>query len=370
MASNITKEEESYLKEIYSNPHHASAFSSPQQLYRYVKNDGEYQLNLKKISNWLQSQEVYTTNRKITRKIRRRRVVVPYIDYMWDIDTANFQRLSTYNNGYGYFILAIDVMSRYVWTQPIKTTTGSEVSRVLEKIFKQKRTPLKVRTDQGTEFSNRVVKSLFKKYGIHSFITQNEVKANYAERAIQSIKSKLTRYMRSKQSYKWVDVLEEITNGYNNSFHRSIGKAPAHFNKEDETRMWNELIKSISNSQQKPVYYKFKIGDVVRISKLRHSFHRYYSEHWTNEFFIISGRSLKQHIPTYSLTDYDGENISGIFYEPELQKIVVAEDTLYNIEEVIKRRKVKNVKQALVKWWGWPTKFNSWISEADLKKFT
>ena len=79
---------------------------------------------------------------------------------------------------------------------------------------------------------------------------------------------------------------------------------------------------------------------------------------------------MKQHIPTYSLTDYDGENISGIFYEPELQKIVVAEDTLYNIEEVIKRRKVKNVKQALVKWWGWPTKFNSWISEADLKKFT
>ena len=32
-----------------------------------------------------------------------------------------------------------------------------------EKIFKQKRTPLKVITDQGTEFSNRVVKSLFKK---------------------------------------------------------------------------------------------------------------------------------------------------------------------------------------------------------------
>ena len=370
MEGALTQEASAYLKEIYSNPKHASAFSSPQQLYRYVKRDGKFRLNLKVINKWLQSQEVYTTNRKITRKIRRRRVIAPYIDFMWDIDTANFQKLTKSNSGYGYFILAIDVMSRYVWTCPIKRTTGAEVSRALEEIFKQKRVPLKIRTDKGTEFSNKTVKSVFKSRSIHHFVTQNETKANYAERCIQTIKSKLTRYMRSKQSHKWVDVLADVTSGYNNSFHRSISKAPAQFNKQDENRMWDDLVDSVSKFPTKQVPYKFKIGDVVRISKLRHSFHRYYSEHWTNEFFVISERSFKQYTPAYTLTDYAGELISGIFYEAELQKIVVAEDTVYNIEKVVKRRKVNNVKQVLVKWWGWPDKFDSWIPEADMTNFT
>ena len=90
MEGALTQEASAYLKEIYSNPKHASAFSSPQQLYRYVKRDGKFRLNLKVINKWLQSQEVYTTNRKITRKIRRRRVIAPYIDFMWDIEKCQF----------------------------------------------------------------------------------------------------------------------------------------------------------------------------------------------------------------------------------------------------------------------------------------
>lgn len=370
MAGDLTEGEKAYLEEIYLNPQHAAAFSAPQKLYRYVKKDGKYQLSLNAISRWMQAQEVYTTNRKITRKIRRRHVIVPYIDYMWDIDTANFRQLSKYNNGYGYFILAIDVMSRYVWTQPIKTTTGVEVSRALEEIFKHKRLPRKVRTDKGTEFSNKTVKSVFDSHTIDHFVTQNETKACYSERAIQSVKSKLTRYMRSKQTYKWVDVLGDITKGYNNSYHRSIRKTPAQFNKQDEMRMWRESVENTSPPPGKQMRYKFQIGDIVRISKLRHSFHRYYSEHWTNEFFVIRDRSLKQYIPAYTLTDYAGESISGIFYEAELQKIFVAEDTVYKIEKVMKRRTLNRVKQVLVKWWGWPDKFDSWIRAADVKTFT
>lgn len=370
MAGNLTEGEKNYLKDIYFNPGHAAAFSSPQQLHRYIQKEGKFQLSLNVIKRWMQSQEVYTTNRKITRRIARRRVIVPHIDYMWDLDTANFRKLSKYNKGYGYFILAIDIMSRFVWTCAIKSTTGMEVSKALKEIFHQKRTPLKARTDQGTEFSNKPVKAIFKSHSIDHFVTQNEVKANYAERAIQTVKSKLMRYMRSKQTYKWVDVLHDVTQGYNNSYHRSIHKSPAQFNKKDETTMWQKSVDNLSGFPKKQIHYRFKIGDVVRISKLRHAFHRYYSEHWTNEFFVIKGRSLKQSIPAYTLTDYAGESVSGIFYEAELQKIVVAEDTVYNIEKILKRRKRNNVKEVFVRWWGWPKKFDSWIQQSEVKKFT
>jgi hypothetical protein len=369
MEKSLTEEEKEYLNDAYFNPKKSESFSSPQKLYRYVKNEGKFHLTLNSIKKWLQSQEVYTTNKRVSRKINRRKVFVAGIDAQWDLDTANLYKLSKYNMGYGYFILAIDIMSRYVWTKPIKSTTGKEVSKVLKEIFAGDRIPKCIRTDKGTEYSNSIVKETLANLNIKHFVTQNETKSNYSERAILSIKSRIMRYMRSRQTNKWVDVLNDITNGYNNAFHRSIGKAPAKFNKTDEIIMIKKSIFSQLRIPRTPVGYKFKVGDLVRVSKLRHAFHRYYSEHWTNEYFIIKSRSLKQYIPAYTLTDYGGEEIKGIFYEEELQRIFVDENTTYNVEKILKRRKRSNGREVFVKWFGWPNKFSSWIPEKELKKY-
>lgn len=40
---------------------------------------------------------------------------------------------------------------------------------------------------------------------------------------------------------------------------------------------------------------------------------------------------------------------------------------MYKIEKNIKRRKVAGKDQILVKWLGWPTKFNSWVSKDEVK---
>ena len=131
------------------------------------------------------------------------------------------------NEGFGYFLLAIDIMSRFVWCQPMLTPSGEEVEKAFKNIFKDGRFPERIRTDQGTEFSNETVQDFFKSYEIEHFVTQNEVKANYAERAIQTIKGKIMRYIRAKQSLKWVDQLEKFTLSYNNTIHRSIKQTPA-----------------------------------------------------------------------------------------------------------------------------------------------
>jgi len=41
---------------------------------------------------------------------------------------------------------------------------------------------------------------------------------------------------------------------------------------------------------------------------------------------------------------------------------------VYNIEKIIQTRGKGKNKQHLVKWEGWPTKFNSWVSDNELKK--
>ena len=67
---------------------------------------------------------------------------------------------------------------------PLREKSGNEVVRALSKIFME-RVPETVHSDKGTEFLGHKVQSLFKSHLIHHFVTQNEVKANCAERAIK-----------------------------------------------------------------------------------------------------------------------------------------------------------------------------------------
>ena len=62
---------------------------------------------------------------------------------------------------------------------------------------------------------------------------------------------------------------------------------------------------------------------------------------------------------TYVISDLDSEEISGTFYEKELQK---ANQKEFRVEKVIK----KNGKKLYVKWKGYDNSCNSWIDKKDL----
>ena len=62
---------------------------------------------------------------------------------------------------------------------------------------------------------------------------------------------------------------------------------------------------------------------------------------------------------TYVIDDLNGEEITGTFYEKELQKIDQQE---FRIEKVIKKKGDK----LYVKWKGYDNSFNSWIDKKDL----
>ena len=110
----------------------------------------------------------------------------------------------------------------------------------------------------------------------------------------------------------------------------------------------------------KDIEFKFSVGDKVRIVKKKKTFEKGYMPRWTEEVFTISQRQYT-HPPTYKITDYNGEEIKGSFYEPELQK---TEQEIFRIEKVIKMGKDKS----LVKWKGYPEEFNLWVSNKNLMK--
>ena len=71
-------------------------------------------------------------------------------------------------------------------------------------------------------------------------------------------------------------------------------------------------------------------------------------------------KKVKNTVPwTYVIKDLNGEEITGIFYEKELQK---KDQEEFRIEEVIRRKGDK----IHVEWKGYDNSFNSWTDKKDL----
>ena len=102
---------------------------------------------------------------------------------------------------------------------------------------------------------------------------------------------------------------------------------------------------------------KFKVGDHVRISKYKNIFAKGYTPKWSEEFFVI--KKVKITVPwTYVIYDLNNNEITGTFYEKELQRTNQHE---FRIAKVIKKKGDK----LYVKWKGYDSSFNSWIDEKD-----
>ena len=69
--------------------------------------------------------------------------------------SVEVQPLAKYNRGIRYLLMALDVLSKYAWVQPLKAKTGVGLVKAFDKILKQGRKPNRLQTDRGTEFYNR-----------------------------------------------------------------------------------------------------------------------------------------------------------------------------------------------------------------------
>ena len=188
---------EDYLRQIYYNPSHPASYEGEKAVYNAVKRENKYRISHGQIRNWLQNQDAYSLNKAVKRNFHRGRVVVSGIDDQWDADLASFARDSDENDGYRYLLVVIDIFSRYAWIQPIKDKTAKEVVRAFNKILSEGRKPRRLRTDAGKEFTSKLFQENLRAKNIPHFTTHSEKQANYVERFIKTIKSRIWRHIRS-----------------------------------------------------------------------------------------------------------------------------------------------------------------------------
>ena len=255
------------------------------------------------------------------------------------------QLISKFNKGFRFLLCVIDIYSKYAWVVPLKDKKGVNIVNVFQSILnKSNRKANRIWVDKGSEFYNRSMKSWLEKNDIEMYSAHNEGKSVVAERFIRTIKNKIYKHMTSISKNVYIDKLDDIVNEYNNTKHRTTKMKPTDV--KDNTYI--DFGKEINDHDP-----KFKVGDHVRISKYKKIFAKGYTPQWPEEVFVI--KKIKNTVPwTYIIDDLNGEEITGTFYEKELQKIDQQE---FRIEKVIKKKGDK----LYVKWKGYDHSFNSWI---------
>jgi hypothetical protein len=204
----------------------------------------------------------------------------------------------------------VDVLSRYAWCKPLKTKDAKQVDIV-------------------------------------RYSTYGDYKVSIAERFIRTLKGRIWYDFIRGNDRRWIDDLDRVVKDYNVTMHSALGMSPREARtKEDE--LLNRVVKRLSSATvvEKP---KYKLGDWVRISRLKGRFEKEIFN-WSYEIFRIVGIRKTEPV-LYELADYYGENIEGAFYESDLQP--VKDETFFPVEKVLAERKYRGKSEKLVKFLGY-----------------
>ena len=110
------------------------------------------------------------------------------------------------------------------------------------------------------------------------YSTHNEGKSVVAERFIKTLKNEIYKYMTTVGKNVYHDVLNDIVDKYNNTYHSSIKVKP----KDVTSDSFAEY--SEKSNEKDP---KFNVGDHVRISKYKNIFVKSDAPNSSEEIFIV-----------------------------------------------------------------------------------
>jgi len=400
----LSKQLEKLLKKIYETPSHEGSFTAANQLKRVLKTKYKKNVSIDDIKEWLTGQRSYTYHKRVRHNFPGNPIIAHFTDDQWDSDLMFLPDLAKFNDGFKIALVCVDVVSRFAWVEPMKTKHGEATTRAMKEILKRSspRIPSRLHTDKGKEFFNSNFKALMKEKEIEHFATSTDrSKAAIAERFNRTLKEKIYKFLDSNPSNnRYLDVLQDLVDSYNNTVHSSIKMKPAEVSSENEaTALWNlyheywtdekddvndapkckpsgsakfqyKGTRDHKQVRDKNVKNLLAIGDKVRLAGKKNPFNKAYKGLWTEELFSISKIHRRHPYFVYEVQEADGEPLDGVFYREELQKVKPPETADYwQVEKVIRKRKIKgsNETEYLVKWFGYADKYNTWVPESNMK---
>jgi len=294
------------LKDLYYDP--KTGFSGLVKLYKIAK-ERDPTITLSDVKAFLARQYTFQINRQDMRPKFYRTILskAPKDNYQMDIMVY-----SRYPDGaYKYMLNVVDVHSRYAMSVPLKArTVGQEpiealnvddiaggdekVIDAIDKVFKKMGIPKNVNSDQ--EFSRPLaVQRYFQDKGVTHHISETDEinKQAIVERFNRTLALLLKRWRDGTGREDWHNVLDDLVDNYNKSYHRTLKGRPID--------VWN----GNAENKQTPLYMfeaEIEVGDLVRLKLIKDIFSKGDSTKYSEEVYVVvekkdaveNGRKLKK----------------------------------------------------------------------------
>lgn len=263
------------------------------------------------------------------------------------------------NRNMKYILTVVNIFSKKAYARALKNKSGPEVTKAMKSILDSMPERIKkLHVDMGKEFYNDTMTKMLSARNIEIYSTFSVKKAAIVERFNRTLKNKMWRMFSLRGTYKWVDLLPQLIDDYNDTRHRTIKMKPNDVNESNEQHLLNSVYNHKWAVSEK-TRAKFNVGDRVRLSKYKHVFEKGYTPNWTTEIFKIKDVRLTDPV-TYQLIDLNDQDIRGAVYEEELQMVKYPD--LYLVEKVLRKKR----DLLYVKWLGFDKSHNSWIKKENM----
>ena len=236
------------MEDAYYGPPNPAAYSAIDKLAHATRKPR------KETIQWLEHQDAYNRHKLARKRFPRRFYNVRNRDDIWEIDLADMQSIKTYNDGFSFLLVVIDVLSKFAWVELLPDKSGNSAALGFERVLEKSegRVPVLVQSDAGKEFVAQRFQRILKENGIdYKPARSPDVKASVAERFMRTIKERLWRYFTHRNTHRYVDVLPNLVESYNNSRHSATKMAPSAVTLENAAEVRKNLIKRYAYSKHR-----------------------------------------------------------------------------------------------------------------------
>lgn len=153
---------------------------------------------------------------------------------------------------YKYILHARDHFTRYSWGYPLKSKSSTEVAVNLFDIFTTFGAPTILQSDNGKEFTSRVIKELVDLWPGTKIINgrpRHPQSQGLIERANRELKNKLSKWMIDNHRSDWSFALKIIIHSMNTSTSRPTGSTPYRLVFGTEARSNGTLLNLLSSNE-------------------------------------------------------------------------------------------------------------------------
>ena len=200
-------------------------YPSVDKLLKLLKADGITDITKKEIQEQLSTkQEVqqFKETKKSKQKLGHITAVGPQLQVQLDI--YYMQKYYKQNKGYKYILACIDIFTRKLYCNAIKSKETDEVIGGLETIFKTLGYPFIITSDSDSTFLSDECQTYFEKHHInHTTVPVGDHHSlGIIDRVARTLKTILNKRFIIFKTTNWIDVLPTIVEQYNNTPHVAI----------------------------------------------------------------------------------------------------------------------------------------------------